>query len=71
VSRYPPAVRAAFETLIGLIQLAVWVARSGWSGPYWAWRRHTAFGEQAPTRRETARTGLELARWIGRMRALR
>lgn len=37
-------------------------------GPYWKWRKATAFGRGSPPPAEMRRLLLEHARWIARMR---
>ncbi|MFZ4573997.1 MAG: hypothetical protein ACOYN0_06345 [Phycisphaerales bacterium] len=58
-------------TLLGLCELALLVARSGFRlrGKYWTWRMQTAFGRGVPAdRRELLLAVLEYARWVRRMK---
>ena len=73
-STYHPAVlRRAIDTLGGLWELLLLGARSGFrlGGPYWRWRRETAFGgdpERRPSRGERLRAVLDYGRWVYRMK---
>jgi hypothetical protein len=61
------------ETLGGcwqLLRLAA-ISRFRFSGPYWQWRLHTAFGRGYPrTKGELAKSILDYGRWMHRMRGL-
>lgn len=50
-----------------LARLAV-VSRFRFSGGYWTWRLHTAFGRGTPPRSETIHAVLDYGRWMFRMR---
>ena len=70
-----PAIRHAHDTLRGLWCLLSMAAatRFRMRGPYWSWRRETAFGSDParwPAARERRRAILEYARWAGRLRAM-
>lgn len=58
------------ETLGGLYQLARLgvLSRFRFSGAYWTWRMHTAFGQGMPPRPELISSVLDYARWTHRMR---
>lgn len=61
------------RTIRGVVLLALMVARSRFrlGGAYWAWRRETAEGLDAPFGvRERLGAVLEYARWLDRMRAI-
>jgi hypothetical protein len=65
-------MRGFFETLGGLWQLLRLglLSKFRFGGPYWKWRRHTAFGRGTPPRGELVRGVLEYGRWMHRMRKL-
>jgi hypothetical protein len=44
------------------------LSRFRFSGAYWTWRMHTAFGRGHPPRPEMRHAVLEYARWMFRMR---
>jgi hypothetical protein len=59
-------------TLLGgfyqLARLAV-ISRFRFTGPYWTWRMHTAFGAGYPASRwELVRSVIEYGCWVHRMR---
>ena len=69
-------IRSCIDTIGGIWALAWLGVQSGFrmNGPYWRWRRETAFGsdpEQWPSARERRKTMLEYGRWVFRMRRLR
>jgi hypothetical protein len=66
-------MRWLIDTLGGLYELAVLGFRTGFrlSGPYWRWRRETAFGADASRRppwRQQIAAILEYGRWVYRMK---
>lgn len=64
-------MRWLIDTLGGLyelLRLGV-ITRFRFSGPYWHWRLHTAFGRGYPaTRAQTVRAVLDYGRWVYRAR---
>ncbi len=58
------------DTLGGLYELArlAVISRFRFSGPYWQWRLHTAFGKEHPPRGEMVRSVLDYGRWVYRTR---
>lgn len=58
------------ETLGGVWELFRLGCRTKFrfSGAYWDWRLHTAFGRGYPPKRETRRAVLDYGRWMHRMR---
>jgi len=64
-------VRGVIDTAIGMAALMglAFRTRFAFGGPYWAWRRHTAFGRGMPEGALARLAALvHLARWMGRMR---
>jgi hypothetical protein len=59
-------LRTLAEYLAGLYHLARLAAlsRFRFSGPYWTWRLHTAFGRGYPSRLELLRALLDYGRWM-------
>lgn len=53
--------------LYELLRLGV-ITRFRFSGPYWQWRLHTAFGRGQPPRAEMLRSVLDYGRWVYRTR---
>ncbi len=64
--------RIVVEGLLGLTALGL-ETRFRLRGPYWDWRRHTAFPDGIPSggRGEMVRLALEYGAWAWRMRRLR
>ena len=62
------------DTVGGLWELLLLAARAGFrmNGPYWQWRRETAFGPPEAARRfgflARVRATLEYGRWVYRMK---
>lgn len=70
----PAAWRPLWPTVCGLARLGTMVARGGFrlGGPYWTWRRHTAFGPWGPAdAADNRRAVLEYARWVHEFRRFR
>ena len=66
-------IRAACDTLLGLIAVGVMLARTRFrtSGAYWSWRKSTAFGDAPPGGFvERLEALLAYARWVRRMRRM-
>lgn len=65
-------MRALFETLAGIYQLARLALLTGFNlkNEYWRWRHHTAFGRGTPPRREMLRAVLDYGRWVHRTRRM-
>jgi hypothetical protein len=66
-------MRWLLDTLGGLFELARLGVRTRFrlSGPYWRWRRETAFGadpSRRPPWRQQLHAILEYGRWVHRMR---
>ena len=69
-------MRSIAETIGGLWELAWLAARTRFRlrGPYWLWRRETAFGDDPSeplSRWERLRATLAYGRWVYRMKRLR
>jgi hypothetical protein len=67
---YDSPMRWIADTLGGLyelLRLGV-LTRFRFSGSYWTWRMHTAFGRGMPGKRETRHAVLDYGRWMHRMR---
>jgi hypothetical protein len=58
------------ETIGGVYELVRlgFISRFRFSGAYWTWRLHTAFGRGYPRRSELRRAVLDYGRWMHRMR---
>ncbi|MHC4991068.1 MAG: hypothetical protein ACYTGC_08815 [Planctomycetota bacterium] len=66
-------MRRLIETIGGLWELLLLAGRSRFRlrGPYWSWRRETAFGSdpaRCPPRRDRVRQVLDYGRWVYRMK---
>jgi hypothetical protein len=59
-------------TAIGLARLGAMTLRApgGPRGPYWSWRRHTAFGPGPVPAGRMLAAAAEYGRWVARMRRL-
>ncbi len=66
-------MRHMLDTIGGLYQLARLAIITGFrfNGPYWTWRKHTAFGHTPPTGAAGRHAVLEYARWVHRTRRSR
>jgi len=63
-------MRWLVDTLCGvweLLRLAA-ISRFRLRGPYWTWRRETAFGRAHLSRRQRLGAVLDYGRWVHRMR---
>lgn len=63
MGRFLDLLRGVYE----LVRLGV-LTRFRFSGSYWTWRLHTAFGRGYPPRTELVRSVIDYGRWMGRMR---
>jgi len=66
-------VRWVVDTMGGVYQLARLgaLSRGRFGGPYWSWRKHTAFGRGYPaSRAQLVWAVLDYGRWMHRMRRL-
>ncbi|MDP7070686.1 MAG: hypothetical protein QF561_04990 [Phycisphaerales bacterium] len=58
----------AVHVLLGLLKL-LWITRGRLGGPWWAWRRETAFGrgQPGPAAADRRRSMWHFLAWIWRM----